>query len=106
VLLAARTDIVVAGHDHNYQRYPRMNADGGLAGNGIMSFVTGTGGADFYAINGQESLQGCSLVRFDEDSQYGVLQLTLGRRAFSWALVTVSDTVLDRGRAQTLDRVR
>jgi hypothetical protein len=106
VLLAARTDIVVAGHDHNYQRYPRMNADGGLAGNGIMSFVTGTGGADFYAITGKESLQGCSLVQFDEDTQYGVLQLTLGRRAFSWALVTVADTVLDRGRARTLDRVR
>jgi hypothetical protein len=106
VLLAARTDVVVAGHDHNYQRYPRMNADGSPAADGIMSFVTGTGGADFYAITGKESLQGCSLVRFDEDDQYGVLQLTLGRRSFGWALVTTHDTVLDRGRARTLDPAR
>ena len=106
VLLQARTDIVVAGHDHNYQRYPRMNADGGPDHDGILSFVAGTGGSDFYEISGHESDEGCSLVRFDEDDQYGVLQLTLGASSFSWALVTVHDTVLDRGTAQTLDPVR
>ena len=106
VLLEARADVVVAGHDHNYQRYPRMNADGGLDHDGILSFVAGTGGSDFYEISGHESDEGCSLVRFDEDDQYGVLQLTLGASSFSWALVTVHDTVLDRGTAQTLDPVR
>lgn len=105
ILLDARTDIVVAGHDHNYQRYPRMDSDGERADDGIVSFVAGTGGSDFYDISGKESDEGCPLARFHEDNQAGLLQLTLGKNSFSWAMVTVQNTVLDKGTATTLDNL-
>jgi predicted phosphodiesterase len=103
ILLDARADLVVAGHDHNYQRYPRMNSDGDQADDGIVSFVAGTGGSEFYQISGDESDEGCPLARFHEDNQAGLLRLTLGKRSFSWAMVTVQNTVLDQGTARTLD---
>jgi predicted phosphodiesterase len=103
VLLAERADLVVAGHDHNYQRYPRMDSDGERSDDGIMSFVVGTGGSDFYEISGDESEEGCPMSQFREDNQAGVLKLRLGPSSFSWAMVTVDDKVLDEGTEKTLD---
>jgi predicted phosphodiesterase len=105
VLLEARTDLVVAGHDHNYQRYPRMDSDGEQTDDGIVSFVAGTGGKNFYEISGEESEEGCPLARRHVDDRFGVLRLTLGRNSFSWAMIAVPNTVLDSGTTPTLDRL-
>lgn len=105
ILLDARADIVVAGHDHNYQRYPRMDADGDRADDGIVSFVAGTGGSDFYEIDGDESEEGCPLARSHADSEAGLLKLTLGRNSFTWAMITVQNKVLDEGTERTLDKL-
>jgi acid phosphatase type 7 len=103
-LLAARTDIVLAGHDHNYQRYPRMNSDGRPTRRGIMSFVVGTGGAALYHISGNEKHQGCRRARYVQSRRHGVLKLRLGATRFRWAFVTPSRRVLDSGHRLTLRR--
>jgi predicted phosphodiesterase len=105
ILLNARADLVVAGHDHNYQRFPRMNSDGGQSDDGIVSFVAGTAGESHYEISGNESEEGCPLARFRDDNQFGLLQLTLGKNSFTWAMVTLQNTVLDKGTARTLDNL-
>jgi acid phosphatase type 7 len=103
-LLAARTDIVLAGHDHNYQRYPRMNSKGRPTRRGIMSFVVGTGGAALYHISGNEGPRGCSRARYVQSRRHGVLKLRLGATSFAWAFVTPHRRVLDSGRRPTVRR--
>ena len=101
-LLAARTDIILAGHDHNYQRYPRMNSNSGLTRRGIVSFVVGTGGAKLYHISGNENSEGCGRARYVQSRRYGVLKLRLGPRRFRWAFVTPHHRVLDSGGRRAL----
>lgn len=101
-LLAARTDIVLAGHDHNYQRYPRMNSNGSPSPRGIMSFVVGTGGALLVHITGNETPQGCGLAQSVRSRRHGVLKLRLGATSFRWAFVTPHGGVLDAGTRPTL----
>ena len=66
-------DLVLAGHDHTYERFPALTSDGTLAnGRGIQSIVVGTGGKSHYpiVIARQHSV-------FREAGAYGVLQLQL-----------------------------
>ena len=37
-------DLALAGHDHDYERFAKMDGDSHLRGDGIASFVVGTGG--------------------------------------------------------------
>lgn len=92
-LYAARAELVLSSHDHDYERFApldptqRMDAD-----RGIRQFVVGTGGKTRYPIlfprRGSE-------VRLD--SAYGVLELTLRPGTYDWRFVTVSGTVADSG---------
>jgi hypothetical protein len=102
-LIAARADLVVAGHDHNYQRFPRMNSNNANSATGLMSFVVGTGGASQYPITGDEKEEGCRKARYVRSGRYGVLKLTLRRHRFRWAFVAANDEVLDSGVRRTLD---
>ena len=43
ILAGARADVVLAGHDHDYERFA-MNADGEADPDGVRQFVAGTGG--------------------------------------------------------------
>jgi Calcineurin-like phosphoesterase len=102
-LLAARADAVVAGHDHNYQRFPRMDSDARQAPTGMLSFVAGTGGAGLYPITGAEGEEGCALARAKDSATHGVLRLTLGLNSLGWAYVTSAGTIVDSGTTPTLD---
>lgn len=102
-LLAARADVVASGHDHNYQRFPRMDADGHRRADGIVSFVAGTGGGGLYRISGREREQGCALAQHTDSEAHGVLVLTLGSGSFSWRYATTSGRTPDSGTAATLD---
>jgi hypothetical protein len=45
LLQQAGADITLVGHDHDYERFAPMLADGTPDKNGIREFVVGTGGA-------------------------------------------------------------
>jgi len=73
-LYAARADVVVNGHDHDYERFAPQDPGGHAdPANGITEIVAGTGGAELrpFATRAANSVAGT-------DSMYGVLQLTLG----------------------------
>jgi acid phosphatase type 7 len=84
-LYDARADIVLSGHDHNYQRYPPMNKRGAIAkARGIRSFVVGTGGRHRYGLRPD------SRRRAATDSTWGVLRLTLRPAGYAWRFVPVA----------------
>ena len=84
-LAEAGADVVLAGHDHHYERFAPLNADGQVdPAKGIRSFVVGTGGRNLYPAFGRAT---GSEVR---DSQtFGVLKLTLSPASYTWEFVAV-----------------
>ncbi|RDI74811.1 hypothetical protein Gocc_1700 [Gaiella occulta] len=80
VLAQARAEVVLQGHDHDYERFAPLN--------GIRSFVVGTGGRSHYPF--AAALRG-SVVR--NDDTFGVLQLTLRPSGYDWRFVPVAGKV-------------
>ena len=84
-LYDARADIVLSGHDHNYQRYPPMNKRGAIQkARGIRSFVVGTGGVSL------DEVRADSRRRAANDSTWGLLKLTLRPAGYKWRFLPVA----------------
>ncbi len=77
LLAAARADLVLAGHDHDYERFEPAK--------GIRSFVVGTGGKSLRAFGPPRPR---SVVRWD--ASYGVLRLTLRPTGYDWRFLTAA----------------
>jgi hypothetical protein len=93
VLYDAGADIVLAGHDHNYQRYPPLDKAGAPDNaRGMRSFVVGTGGRHLYPLRAD------SRREIGDDRTFGVLELTLHPGAYSWRFLGVAgSTYSDSG---------
>lgn len=95
-LAEAGTDVVLSGHDHDYERFAPLDPAGSPDPvGGIRSFVVGTGGRSHYPI--LRPLPGSQATN---DDTFGVLVLTLGRRGYTWHFVaqagrTFTDTGSD-----------
>jgi hypothetical protein len=78
-------DVVLAGHEHNYERFapqdPQGNAD---PVRGIRQFVVGTGGISHYPITTPIAN---SEVR--NTDTFGVLKLVLHTESYSWEFIPV-----------------
>ncbi|HXD10089.1 MAG TPA: DNRLRE domain-containing protein, partial [Anaerolineales bacterium] len=81
-LYAAGADIVMSGHDHDYERFAPQNPSGAADANGIQQFVVGTGGKNHYGLT---AVQPNSVVR--NTDTYGVLKLTLHPTSYDWQFV-------------------
>jgi hypothetical protein len=76
-------EIVISGHDHDYERFGPQTADGELdLARGIRSFVVGTGGKSLDVF---KHIQPNSEVR--DSSSYGVLKLTLRSGSYDWEFI-------------------
>jgi hypothetical protein len=77
-------DLVLVGHEHDYERFAPQTPDGALdTVNGIRQFVVGTGGHDLQALKKQ--LKPNSEV--SQDQTYGVLMLRLHPTSYDWDFV-------------------
>jgi hypothetical protein len=92
VLLQHHADVVINGHDHDYERFAPQDADGKPSPDGIREFVVGTGGDELRSFRPKR--QPNSLVR--DSGRYGVLVLALRQGSYDWAFVATDGTVLDR----------
>ena len=97
ILYAAGVDVVLNGHDHNYQRFapqdPKGRAD---PERGIREFVVGTGGRSLYPIRDP-----IANSEVDNDETYGVLKLTLHPEGYEWRFKPVEgETFTDSGSAR------
>ncbi len=91
-LSAAGAEVVLSGHDHNYQRFQPMNANGLADPNGMRQFVVGTGGVGHYPLRPDARRQAAN------DTAFGVLKLTLTANGYSWNFLPVAgQTFTDSG---------
>jgi acid phosphatase type 7 len=93
-LYAANADVVVSGHDHNYERFAPQSPSGEAdASRGIREFVVGTGGKELRPFG---MIKANSQVR--NATTYGVLKLTLNPTSYDWKFVPVAGkTFTDSG---------
>ena len=93
-LYDAGAEIVIVGHDHEYERFAPQTPNG--ASNpaaGIRQFVVGTGGAGLYSF---ATPLPNSEVR--DATSHGVLKLTLSDGSYTWEFIPVAgDSFTDSG---------
>jgi Calcineurin-like phosphoesterase len=83
LLYENHAEVVLNGHDHVYERFMPINADGAPdAANGVREFVVGTGGAPLYTFTTDSTS-----IDVRDDSTYGVLRLDLAEGAYSWQFI-------------------
>jgi hypothetical protein len=87
LLATAGAEIVLTGHDHEYERFVPMDAEGAATADGLVEFVVGTGGRPLYAF---ATPLVTSAAR--DNSTQGVLKLTLRSDGYNWEFVPVSAT--------------
>lgn len=93
-LYEARAEIVLAGHNHDYERFAPQTPTGDAdSTSGIREFVVGTGGAEHY---GFAATLPNSEVR--DRVTFGVLKLTLNPGSYAWQFVPIAGaTFTDSG---------
>ena len=86
-LYAAGAEIVLSGHDHDYERFAPQNPDGNRDdARGLVQFVVGTGGKSLEGSFG--TIRPNSLTR--TANTFGVLKLTLHPTSYEWEFVRES----------------
>ena len=84
---AAGAEVVVSGHDHDYERFARKHSNGTAAASGVRQFVVGTGGAMLRQFG--------PVVRNSEvrwNGSHGVLELKLRPASYRWRFVPVGES--------------
>lgn len=85
-------DVVVAGHDHLYERHAPQDANGRSdPARGIRLFIAGTGGAPEYG-RARAAQHSERLI-----SSHGLLRLKLEPALYEWEFMDPRGSVLDRG---------
>ena len=91
-LYDAGADLVLAGHDHDYERFAPQDPEGNATPRGLREFVVGTGGASPYPF---------VIVRKNSEKRvsgvYGVLRLVLSASGYAWSFIDTDAQVRDEG---------
>ncbi|MEP7325793.1 MAG: metallophosphoesterase [Gemmatimonadota bacterium] len=92
-LYNAGVDVILNGHDHEYERFLPQSPAGTLDSiKGIVQFVVGTGGGGLRGFTRKVAASDFRL-----EGYYGVLKLTLGASEFQWAFLDTSGHIWDPG---------
>lgn len=94
-LVNARATLVLNGHDHDYQRWQALDANGNPAVGGLTEIVAGTGGHSAQYFTSSDPR-----VAASRNGVFGALQLSLSPSAAQFNYYTVSgttSTVFDSG---------
>lgn len=93
-LYRANADVVVNGHDHDYERFAPQTPDGTAdSARGLREFVVGTGGKSHRPFG---TIKPNSEVR--DATAYGVLKLTLKPKGYDWQFIPEAEkTFTDSG---------
>jgi hypothetical protein len=86
-------EVVLNGHEHNYERFAPQDASGAAdAERGMRQFIAGTGGSNITAFEGIHPNS-----EFRDARHYGVLKLALKPDRYDWQFVAEAGEVLDSG---------
>lgn len=83
-LQEAGAEIVIAGHDHHYERFAPQNASGVAETRGLRQFIVGNGGRSLFP-----ALFAVANSEKRYDTGYGVLRLVLGETRYEWKFIPV-----------------
>lgn len=87
LLYQAGADVVLAGHDHHYERFAPQDANGKLdRARGLRQFIVGTGGSYRTPL----FLRSHPNSELRENSRTGVLKLVLREGAYDWQFLEAS----------------
>jgi len=86
-------EVVLNGHEHFYEAFDPLDADGHPVAEGIREFVVGTGGAPLHWFWRPPYTSRARILR------HGVLHLTLREDGYSWEFRDVDGSVADPGSA-------
>jgi len=96
MLVQAGADLVLNGHDHDYERFAPMNAFAEAVDQGTREIVVGTGGAKLRPP--EESTANSEI--FDGKS-YGILEIQLRKDGYDWRFLGTQESEFeDRGSSQ------
>ncbi len=84
LLYQAGADLILNGHDHTYQRFPRLNPQGDPDPKGPQQIIIGTGGRSLTKFAKKPSQPS---VVTKSATTTGVLNLQLGAGTYSWEFV-------------------
>jgi hypothetical protein len=96
LLDAHGADLVLSGHEHFYEQFGPLDADGNRreGDSGLRQFVVGTGGARLHGFWRPPYLSRARVL------DHGVLQLSLEPGRYSWHFIDVAGRVRDAGTAR------
>jgi 3',5'-cyclic AMP phosphodiesterase CpdA len=93
-------ELVLSGHNHQYERFAPQDADGRPDPRGMRQFVVGTGGYPLYG----RSRAVANSEAFHSDA-WGVLKLTLKSASYTWEFVPVAGrSFVDSGSGSCVSR--
>jgi acid phosphatase type 7 len=82
-LYDANADVMLAGHDHDYERFAPQSPTGAVdLARGLREFVVGTGGKSHYGIAAP-----IANSETHNDDTFGVLKLTLHPNSYDWTFI-------------------
>ncbi len=85
ILYQAGVDVVINGHDHDYERFAPQDSEGKADNaHGIREFVVGSGGKNSHREFASSSRPNSEVRNSDT---YGVLKLTLHAKSYDWEFV-------------------
>jgi hypothetical protein len=94
-----KADLILVGHDHNYQRYAKANPSLVAAADGLRQILIGTGGRGFYSLSGSHTL-----LEKANASTFGVLKLTLSSTGYKADFVPVAGSTFTDTVSATCNR--
>jgi hypothetical protein len=81
-LMAKGADLMLAGHDHSYERWSKMDCNGAASSAGIREFKVGSGGNQLYPFGAQPAT-----LQKRNNTDYGVLKLVLHENSYDWSFL-------------------
>ena len=94
------TSLVLAGHDHLYERLAPLDGSGSPSANGTRSFTVGTGGAYLDKKPWWVRRHSEKLI----SGQWGILKLDLSAESYRWSFITVDGQIADSGEGRCRER--
>ncbi len=89
-------DILMAGHEHDYQRFGPQTVDGQPDARGMRQFIVGSGGVALRRNPGTTA----GTLEFRQFDQWGVLKLNLYPDRYQWQFFAADGSVLDSGQSE------
>jgi hypothetical protein len=89
----ANAELVLVGHEHNYERFAPQTATGSAdADRGLRQFVVGTGGKTHYTFGAP-----IANSQARDSTSYGILELVLKAGGYDWRFVPAVGSFTEAG---------